>query len=200
MEPTEREHDLILRAQRGEIAAFDALVRAYEKTAFRAAYLITRDEHDAADAAQEAFVRAYRALGSFRSSEPFRPWLMRIVTNQALNRIQAMKRRSTMTERYARAVDEAAEPPNAQRTVEAREQNELLMRAVARLKPDEQALITLRYFLELPEAEVAQTLEIPQGTVKSRLHRTLGKLREIIRNEFPDLVQLTAESQNRASA
>jgi RNA polymerase sigma-70 factor (ECF subfamily) len=193
MEQTEREQDLIRRAQRGEIAAFDALMRAYETLAFRAAYLITRDEPDAADAAQEAFVRAYRALGSFKLGEPFRPWLMRIVTNQALNRIQAIKRRTSMTERYAKAVDEATEVPNAQRALETREQNELLMRAVGKLKPEEQALITLRYFLELPEVEVAQTLHIPQGTVKSRLHRTLAKLREIIRKEFPDLVELTVE-------
>lgn len=199
MEQTDREQDLIRRAQRGEIAAFDALVRAYETLAFRAAFLITRQEHDAADAAQEAFVRAFRALSSFRVGEPFRPWLLRIVTNQALNRIQAMKRRTNMTERYAQVMQETTELPNAQRTLEAREQNELLMRAVARLKPDEQALITLRYFMELPEVEVAQTLQIPQGTVKSRLHRTLAKLREIIRSEFPDLVELTVEGQGRAS-
>lgn len=194
MEQTEREQDLIRRAQRGEIAAFDTLVRAYETPAFRAAYLITRDEHDAADAAQEAFVRAFRALESFRLGEPFRPWLMRIVTNQALNRIQAVKRRTGMTERYAQTVDAAMESPNVQRALETREKNELLVRAVGRLKPDEQVLITLRYFIELPEVEVAQTLDIPQGTVKSRLHRTLGKLREIIRKEFPDLVELTVDS------
>lgn len=193
MEQTEREQDLIVRAQRGEIAAFDALVRAYETPVFRAAYLITRDEHDAADAAQEAFVRAFRGLGSFRLGEPFRPWLMRIVTNQALNRIQAAKRRTGMTERYAQRVNAAMESPNAQRALEAREKNELLVSAVSRLKPEEQALITLRYFIELPEVEVAQTLAIPQGTVKSRLHRTLGKLREIIRKEFPDLVELTID-------
>lgn len=193
MEQTEREQDLIRRAQRGEIAAFDTLVRAYETPAFRAAYLITRDEHDAADAAQEAFVRAFRALESFRLGEPFRPWLMRIVTNQALNRIQAVKRRTGMTERYAQTVDAAMESPNVQRALETREKNELLVRAVGRLKPDEQVLITLRYFIELPEVEVAQTLDIPLGTVKSRLHRTLSKLREIIRKEFPDLVELTVD-------
>lgn len=194
MEQLEREQDWIRRAQRGDVAAYDALVRAYETLAFRAAYLITRDQHEAADAAQDAFVRAYRALHSFKAGEPFRPWLMRIVTNQALNRIQAMKRRTKMTERYVQVVTESTnvqEAPSPQRSLEAREQNEHLMRAVARLKPDEQALITLRYFLELPELEVAQTLNIPQGTVKSRLHRTLAKLREIIRAEFPDLVELT---------
>jgi len=194
MEQTEREQELIRRAKSGDITAYDALVRAYETLAFRAAYLITRDESDAADAAQDAFVRAFRALGSFRMGEPFRPWLMRIVTNQALNRIVSMKRRANMTERYAQTVGQEIStnpPPSPEREVEAREQNEMLMRAVGRLKSEEQALITLRYFLELPETEVAQTLNIPQGTVKSRLHRTLAKLREIIRNDFPDLVELT---------
>src|SRR4051812_29601091 len=107
MEQIEREQDLIRRAKSGDITAYDALVRAYETLAFRAAYLITRDESDAADAAQDAFVRAFRALSSFRPGEPFRPWLMRIVTNQALNRIVSMKRRANMTERYAQTVGEA---------------------------------------------------------------------------------------------
>lgn len=191
MEQTEREQDWIRRAQRGDVSAYDALVRAYETLAFRAAYLITRDAHEAADAAQDAFVRAYRALNTFRLDEPFRPWLMRIVTNQALNRIQASKRRANMNERFVQNENETREPNDAQKNLETREQNEKLMRAVQRLKPDEQTLITLRYFLELPEAEVAHTLKIPQGTVKSRLHRTLAKLREIIRNEFPDLQELT---------
>ncbi len=190
MEQTEREQDWIRRAQRGDVGAYDALVRAYERLAFRAAYLITRDEHEAADAAQDAFVRAYRALHTFRAGEPFRPWLMRIVTNQALNRIQAGKRRANMNERFIQSENENREPNDAQTNLETREQNEKLMRAVKRLKPDEQTLITLRYFLELPETEVAQTLKIPQGTVKSRLHRTLAKLREIIAREFPDLVEL----------
>jgi RNA polymerase sigma factor (sigma-70 family) len=186
-----QERFLLERAQKGDLAAYDALVRAYETLAFRAAYLITRDEHEAADAAQDAFVRAYRALHSFRLSEPFRPWLLRIVTNQALNRMQANKRRVRMKERYVQTENEKRETYDAQAHLEAREQNEKLMRAVQRLKPDEQTLLTLRYFLELPEAEVAQTLNIPQGTVKSRLHRTLVKLREIIRSEFPDLIELT---------
>ncbi len=190
MEPIEQEQQLIRRAKSGDIAAYDALVRAYETLAFRAAYLITRDEHEAADAAQDAFVRAYRALGSFRLGEPFRPWLMRIVTNQALNRIQAIKRRVNMNERYVKAETENRETSDAQTHLETREQNEKLMRAVSRLKADDQTLITLRYFLELPEIEVAQTLNIPQGTVKSRLHRTLAKLREIIRAEFPDLAEI----------
>jgi RNA polymerase sigma-70 factor, ECF subfamily len=196
MELLEQEQDWIRRSQRGELAAYDALVRAYETLAFRAAYLIIRDEQEAADAAQDAFVRGFRALGSFRRGEPFRPWLLRIVTNQALNRLQAQKRRDKMTERYMQTISDpsgADIPTSPQRQLETREQTQQLVEAVSRLKPEERTLIALRYFLELPESEVAQAMEIAPGTVKSRLHRTLGKLREIIRTDFPDLGELTLE-------
>lgn len=186
-----REQEWLARAQRGDRAAYDALVREYEQIAFRVAYLITRDANEAADAAQDAFVRAYRGIGSFRNGEPFRPWLLRIVTNQALNRIQAARRRTNMTERYAQAMNEQQDTPSPQRALETREQHERLMQAVSRLAVEEQSLIALRYFLELPETEVATALDIPLGTVKSRLHRTLAKLRELIKSEFPDLVGLT---------
>lgn len=190
MNEIERESEWIRAAQRGDAAAYQALVRAYETLAFRTAYLITRDAQDAADAAQDGFVRAYRALNTFRVGEPFRPWLLRIVTNQALNRIQANKRRWHMNERYGQAESDKRETTDVMDRLAASEQNERLMLAVRRLKPDEQALLTLRYLLELPEAEVARALDIPQGTVKSRLHRTLGKLRKLIRSEFPDLAEL----------
>lgn len=184
------EQDLIARAQRGDVQAYEALVQQYETLAFRAAYLITRDDGEAADAAQEAFVRAYRALGSFRSGAPFRPWLLRIVTNLALNRLQANRRRQNMTERYTRQVLVETGHVSIDGLVLQRDQRQRLLQAVGRLNPDQQALISLRYFLELPEAEVAATLKIPIGTVKSRLHRTLAKLREIIQTDYADLIEL----------
>ena len=98
----DEEQRLIARAQQGEVQAYEALVKQYQEVAFRAAYLITHDEHEAADAAQEGFLRAYHALHSFDLSRPFRPWLLRIVTNLALNRVLSLQRRASMTERYAR--------------------------------------------------------------------------------------------------
>lgn len=187
---TNDEIALIARAKRGDVQAYETLVRQYEQLAFRAAFLITRDSDEAADAAQEAFLRAYRALGSFKTDKPFRPWVLRIVTNQALNRVKFAQRRSKATERYARAL---AMDSVAEDGVEQREQNERLVRAVDRLAEDERALVFLRYFLELTEAEVGDTLNIPLGTVKSRLHRTLGRLREIIKDEFPDLEPVISE-------
>jgi RNA polymerase sigma-70 factor, ECF subfamily len=187
MENALDEATLIAQAQRGDTQAYESLVRQYEQIAFRAAYLITHDEHEAADAAQDAFVRAYRALKSFKTDQPFRPWLLRIVTNQALNRLKSAQRRTRLTGRLTQEMMTNQDAPSAERAAEAREQNERLLQAVQRLGPDEQTLIALRYFLELPEREVAQTLGVPLGTVKSRLHRTLARLREIITRDFPDL-------------
>ena len=185
------EQSLIARAQRGDLQAYDALVRQYEQLAFRAAYLVTRDEQEAADAVQDAFLRAYRALGSFKLGQPFRPWLMRIVTNLALNRVEATQRRTRMTERYTQEVIVSADNPSPERELAKREQSERLLQAVGQLTPAEQTLISLRYFLELPENEVAEALNVPKGTIKSRLHRTLARLREIISSEYPDLKELT---------
>jgi RNA polymerase sigma factor (sigma-70 family) len=180
------EQELIGRAQRGEEQACQALVRQYEQIAFRVAFLITHDEHEAAEAAQEGFVRAFRALHSFKLGHPFRPWLLRIVTNLALNRVQSRQRRLKMEERYIRQ-QTAIPDPAVENIVADKEQQQHLLQAVSRLSSKDQALISMRYFLELPEWEVAEALDIPIGTVKSRLHRTLARLRELIRRDFPDL-------------
>ena len=179
------------RAQHGDVSAYEQLVQQYEQIAFRVAYLITHEEHEAADAAQDAFLRAYRALGSFKLGQPFRPWLLRIVTNTALNRLQAAQRRDRMNERYTRQVIIENGHLSIEGLAVKHEQQQRLIAAVGQLNPDQQALIALRYFLELPEAEVAAALSIPRGTVKSRLHRTLAKLREIIQRDYPDLSELT---------
>ena len=83
----------------GATAAFGELVERYQEVAFRAAWLITRDAQDAEDVAQEAFVKAYRQLHTFRQGEPFRPWLLRIVQNQALNTVRSRSRRHGLFER-----------------------------------------------------------------------------------------------------
>jgi RNA polymerase sigma factor (sigma-70 family) len=185
------EQGLIARAQRGEAQAYEQLVQQYEQIAFRVAYLIMHEEQEAADAAQDAFLRAYRALSSFKLDQPFRPWLLRIVTNTALNRIQAAQRRERMAERYTQQVIVENSGQSIEGLAVKREQQQRLIAAVRQLHPDQQALIALRYFMELPEAEVAEALNIPRGTVKSRLHRTLAKLREIIERDYPDLSELT---------
>lgn len=181
------EGELIVRAQAGDLAAYEDLVRRYESLAFRTAYLLAADPAEAEDAAQEGFIRAFHALGTFQAGRPFRPWLLRIVANQAINRRKAAARRRSLAERFGAALRGGGELPSVEAQVAAGERSSRLWQAVRRLKPDEQMLVYLRYYLELSEAELAEVFDCPPGTVKSRLHRTLGRLQAIIEQHYPDL-------------
>ena len=189
------EKQWVERARRGDPGAYDELVRAHQEAAFRAAYLITHDAADAQDVAQEAFIRAFDALGRFDARRPFRPWLLRIATNLALNRLKASKRRQAMAERYGARAVETQDTPTIEANVLKRERGRRVWDAIGRLKPDDQRLLVLRYFLELSEAELAQAFDVAAGTIKSRLHRALAKLRDVIRAHDPDLL----ESELRAA-
>src|SRR3972149_1579653 len=148
------EDGLIRRAQARDADAFEELVRRHQEAAFRAAFLVLRDTDEAQDAAQDAIVKAYRALGRFRprSGQTFRPWLLKIVMNESLNRVKSRNRRAAVVERAARghslewSLDE---------TVGDRERARLLREALEALKEQERVLIYLRYFLSLSEHELA---------------------------------------------
>jgi RNA polymerase sigma-70 factor (ECF subfamily) len=159
-------------------------VYAHQEAAFRLAYLILGDAAEAEEAAQEAFVRAYLSLDRFDESRPFRPWLLKITTNVARNRRRSLGRYWAAVQRWWQANPEsmASSSGMAQRT-----ESELLWQAVQRLRPAAQEIIYLRYFLELSEAETAAALDLPPGTVKSRLHRALKQLKGIVVAEFPEL-------------
>jgi RNA polymerase sigma factor (sigma-70 family) len=175
--PTE-ETELVERAQRGEVVAYEELVRRYQDLAVRTAFLASGGADDAEDAAQEAFVKAYRSLGRFRAGSPFRPWLLRIVANEARNRRRSANRRSGLALRAAedRRSPDAAPSPEA--AVLDRETQAFLLRAVEALPTSDRDVVVARYLLDLPEAETATMLGIPSGTVKSRLSRALARLRQ----------------------
>jgi RNA polymerase sigma factor (sigma-70 family) len=168
--------ELIERARRGEVMAYEELVRRYQDIAVRTAHLISPDG-DAEDAAQEAFVKAYAALGRFRAGSPFRPWLLRIVANEARNRRRSAGRRANLALRAAgdRPSDDAA--PSPESAVLASERRAVLLAAFNALRDDDREVISARYFLELSERETAEALGIPRGTVKSRSSRALERLR-----------------------
>ncbi len=174
------ESELIARARRGDPAAVEELVHRYQGIAVRTAYLITRDAADAEEAAQDAFVKACRALGRFRSGEPFRPWLLRIVANEARNRRRSAGRRAGLALRAAGQVPSGEAAPSAEGAAIARELHEELLAAVNGLGENDRLVIGCRYFLELSEEETAATLGVRRGTVKSRTARALGRLRERI--------------------
>ena len=174
------EHALVERARRGDGDAYGELVIRYQGIAARTAYVITRDASEAEDAAQEAFVKAYQALDRFREGAPFRPWLLRIVANEAINRRKSAGRRPTveLTQAFDRPLDDrAATPEDAALASESRR---TVLEALARLREEDRLVIAYRYFLDLSETEMADTLGVARGTVKSRLSRAMARLREVM--------------------
>ncbi len=172
--------ELIERARQGDMTAYAELVRRYQAPALRTASVLTADPAEAEDAVQDAFVKAHRALGRFREGAPFRPWLLQIVANEARNRRRSAGRRQSLALRMAedRPPDDAALSPEV--AVLARERREVLLAAVGRLAPDDRLVIAYRYFLDLSEAEMADALGVPRGTVKSRLSRAMARLRVVL--------------------
>jgi RNA polymerase sigma factor (sigma-70 family) len=165
------------------MAAYERLVRGHQEVAFRTAHLITGDASEAEDAAQEAFVKAYRALGRFRSGAPFRPWLLAIVANEARNRRKAAARRAGLVLRAAREGTTEDNPSSPEAVILSAERREELLEALGRLREEARWAIACRYFLGLSEEETAATLGCARGTVKSRLSRALRRLREEIAKE-----------------
>jgi RNA polymerase sigma factor (sigma-70 family) len=169
--------ELIEQAKGGDLAAYEELVRRYEQGAFRAAYLVCADADEARDAAQEGFVRGWRALGSFRSGAEPRPWLMRIVVNAARNRRRGSGRRANLALRVAQDRPSDGAAPSPEGAVLAAERRERLLAAVNQLGEVDRTVLGLRWFADLGEAEIAAALGVPRGTVKSRLSRAMGRLR-----------------------
>lgn len=153
-------------------------MRAHQGIAFRTAFLIARDPSDAEEAAQDGFVKAYRALGRFRRGAPFRPWLLQIVANEARNRRRTAGRRANLALRLADEArpGDAVPSPEAALLSDARRAE--LLAAVEGLREEERLVVSCRFFLGLSEDETAQTLGLKLGTVKSRTSRALAQLRE----------------------
>ena len=183
--PPPSEAVLLTRARGGDLDAYEQLVRLHQQIAFRTALVLTRDAADAEEAAQDGFVKAWRALERFDASRPFRPWLLAIVANEARNRRRSAGRRDLL------AVRAAADPSSAtaagagagagsgspESGVLVGERDAALAAALDRLDERDRRVIACRYLLELSEAETAAALGCRAGTVKSRLSRALERLR-----------------------
>src|SRR6202163_2510500 len=173
----EDDSEVLTRAQRGEAAAYEEIVRRYQQVAFRTAYVITGSAAEAEDAAQEGFVKAYRALATFRSGADPRPWLLRIVANEARNRVRSTGRRHQLDLRLAEGFRPGGAAPSPEAAAIAAEDRQRLLGQVNELGEEDRLVIASRYFLELSGEETAAALGIPEGTVKSRLSRALARLR-----------------------
>jgi RNA polymerase sigma-70 factor (ECF subfamily) len=171
------ESTLVARARRGEAAAYEELVRMHQAIAFRVALVNAGDRADAEEAVQDGFVKAYRALGRFRDGAPFRPWLLKIVANEARNRRRSAGRRAGLTLRVVGTAASGDAAPSPEAAVLTGERREELLDAIARLDDRDRDILVHRFLLELDEQETAEALGIRRGTVKSRTSRALERLR-----------------------
>ncbi len=174
---------LVGRVRAGETDAYAVLVRRHAPVAVRTAALLGAGS-DAEDVVQEALVKAYRSLDSFRLDRPFRPWLLRIVANEARNAHRSSTRRTAREDRSARLLPAELIDPSVE--VVDRDARERLLAAVGALPDRLGHVVVCRYLLDLDEASTAVVLGLPRGTVKSRLSRGLARLRD-------DLATTTAE-------
>ena len=152
-------------AQRGSAADLEALFRTHWPRAFRAEYLVTLDAGAAEDIAHESFLAAIRALDRFDRRRPFGPWLHRIVVNRAIDWTRARRLRSE--------VELSASLPTPDHSAAARGET---LAALAALSPEHRAVVVMRYLLEFTPGEIAEALDLPRGTVNSRLRRGLDAL------------------------
>ena len=159
-------------------------MRAHQAIACRVACLAGGSAADAEEAAQEGFVKAWRALPRFRTGAPFRPWLLAIVANEARNRRRAAGRRAGLALRAAEQAEHASGAGVSPETlVLASAQRQALLAALGALDERDRSVLTCRYLLELSEEETAAALGCRRGTVKSRTSRALERLRAHARVE-----------------
>jgi RNA polymerase sigma-70 factor, ECF subfamily len=174
-EPASRreERRLVRDVQRGSAAALEELFRREWPRAYRAAYLVVHDAAAAEDIAQEAFMAAVRAIDRFDRRRPFGPWMHRIVVNRA---IDVSRARTLRREVDVDAAGSAAAPPDAPSTPFSDE----VVAALRDLSPEHRAVVVLRYVFDYTPGEIARALDLPRGTVNSRLRRALDRLGEAI--------------------
>jgi RNA polymerase sigma-70 factor (ECF subfamily) len=162
-----RERAWVRGAQGGDVSSLEALFRHHWPTAYRAAYLVVHDAAAAEDIAQEAFLAAVRNLVRFDYRRPFAPWLHRIVVNRAIDWARA---RSLRAETGGEALAGTVAPEGETGLAEG------VLDAIRSLSPEHRAVIVLRHLLEYTPGEIARLLDLPRGTVNSRLRRALDEL------------------------
>ncbi len=176
-DPAER--DLLRKAAGGNLFAFEEIVRRYQRRVYGVALRIVRRHDVADDVAQDTFIRAWRALGSFDLARPFGPWICRIAANLAVNHVRSPRsREESLPEGHDEQPTAAADALDDVLDAEARA---VLGRALLALPAEQRAVFVLRVHEELSYKEIAETLDLSIGTVMSRLSRAREKLREALR-------------------
>jgi RNA polymerase sigma factor (sigma-70 family) len=180
---TENELDLIAQAKRGDRQAFGELVHAHRVGVVNVVYRMCGDAHLAEDAAQEAFVRAWKGLHGYQPRSPFRNWVYRIAINAARDALR--RQRDTVD---VESLPLAAQNGGPEAALQDKERDELVRRAVLELPPASREVLVLREYEGLSYREIADTLNIPTGTVMSRLNYARKRLREALALELEVLL------------
>lgn len=175
-----QERGLASRAAGGDQDAFAEIVRTHQQAVFNVAYRMLGNHHDAEDATQDAFVRAYQFFDRFDTGRPLAPWLKRIAVNVCLNRLGARKPVASLDDNLPPPADPH---PGPEAQVAAREHADRIRAAIVRLPPRYRAVIELRHFQELPYQEIARWLDRPLSDVKSDLFRARRLLAEALESQ-----------------
>jgi RNA polymerase sigma-70 factor, ECF subfamily len=168
-----QERRLVRGVQRGDAAALEELFRREWPRAYRAAYLVVHDSGAAEDIAQEAFLAAVRAIDRFDRQRPFGPWMHRIVVNRAIDVTRARSLRREVDAAAAASAEAPPDPPSAPLSDD-------VVSALGDLSPEHRAVVVLRFLFDYTPGEIARALDMPRGTVNSRLRRALDRLGEVI--------------------
>ena len=177
------ERALVAAAQRGDLDAFNQLVIHYQKLAYHVAYRILNDADASADATQDAFLRAYKALDQYRGGS-FKAWLLRIVTNTCYDQLRAKRRRPTASLEAVLVTEPVSGPLFVDHTespeayAERQELGRVIQAGINTLLPDQRIALTLRDVAGMDYQEIAEVTRVSLGTVKSRISRARAKLRD----------------------
>ena len=184
--------DLVHASKNGNVAAFEQLVKRYDRKLFRIAQHITHNREDSEDAVQEAFLKAFQHLGEFREDSKFSTWLIRITLNQALMKLRKLRRAAkevSLEENYqageeALPIEVADWAPDPEQLYRASELRGILIKTLSELRPVLRAVFVLRDIEGLSTAQTAEVLNLSQVAVKARLWRGRLQLRELLNTYF----------------
>lgn len=177
---SETEWSLIVRCRRGSTAAFEPLVRAHEPRALAFARAMLGDEDEAADAVQDAFVKAYRSLAQLEEGHAFGPWFRSILRNRCIDLLRAPARRDRVSLDDPAVTQRSWTQPVGTVALEREQHAAQVTAALAQLSAEHREILVLKEIEELSYAEIARAMNIPPGTVASRLHHARLALRRVV--------------------
>jgi RNA polymerase sigma-70 factor (ECF subfamily) len=192
----QNEQSLLEKAKAGDVAAFEELIEAYQKKVFNLALRMIGNADDAADLAQEAFIRIYKAISGFKEQSSFSTWVYRITTNVCLDEIRKRKNRKVISLDEEIHMDDsemkrqvASDAPRPDETAEREELRRIVNDAINSLPDEQRTAITLRDLHGMSYEEIARILDCPDGTVKSRINRARQALKNLLSSKRELLIE-----------